>query len=130
MFADTTLLVSTDPSLIQQVQRIHDAADRLRLEVCGRPEKAHVEAGRQDVGLVLLHVTEAGLDAEAARRLITHSAAPAKRIVVLARQDECPDHQAAVLREEGATAVLLLTQDVPRLTEFLATGASGPLPTC
>lgn len=119
MLNATTLLVSTDSSLIGEVQRQHDVHDHLRLTVCGSADKAKREAVRDDVVLVLLHVTEAGLDAGAARVFLSSGLGSLKRVVVLARPGACPNHQAVVLRDEGAAAVLLLSQDVPRLSEFL-----------
>jgi len=123
MLAATTLLVSTDPSLILDVQRIHDSHDHLRLEVCGRPDKVRGVLQRDDIALVLLHVTETGLDAETARPLIAAVTRRAKRVVVLIRRDECPEHQAVALHREGAAAVLILTQDAGRLGEFLDAAA-------
>src|SRR5947199_7812263 len=53
----TTLLVSSDPSLIAEVSRLHDARDQMRLLVCGRVDKACVVAARDPFDLLLIHLS-------------------------------------------------------------------------
>jgi DNA-binding NtrC family response regulator len=56
----TTVLVTRHPSVINQLQQLHDETEEARLEVCGRLEKAltRLEHG----GLLLVHL-ESGTDA-------------------------------------------------------------------
>ncbi|MBY0522450.1 MAG: sigma-54 dependent transcriptional regulator [Gemmataceae bacterium] len=126
MLAATTLLISTDPSLILEVQRAHDAQEHLRLEVCGLLDKARGEIRRDDVGLVLLHLAEGGLDAGAARPLLS-AVGRQKRVVILARRGDCPEAQAATLRGDGASDVVVLPSEAPRQGPGLG-AAVLPLP--
>jgi DNA-binding NtrC family response regulator len=74
-------------------------------------------------------VSETGLDAPSARPLI-NAAGRAKRVVILTRRGECPDAQAAMLRNEGAADVVILSQDAPRLGAVLGAAiAPAPAPT-
>jgi DNA-binding NtrC family response regulator len=50
----TTLLVTNEPSVINNVQRLHDELEYARLEVCGRFEKAMSRLGREH-RLLLVH---------------------------------------------------------------------------
>jgi DNA-binding NtrC family response regulator len=81
MDSTTTVLVSSDPEVIEQVQRLHDADDRLRLQICGRAEKAGAVAAREPVDLILLHLTP-DRDPEALGRLL--QARPAGSATTLA----------------------------------------------
>src|SRR5437660_3486609 len=54
----TTLLVTRDPSVLNEIQQLHDETEFARLEVCGRIEKVLPRLGR-DGTLLLVH-----LDAE------------------------------------------------------------------
>lgn len=54
MMRTTTLLVTQDPSVIQEIQQLHDNSDSARLEVCGRLEKLPGRLGRDNV-LLLVH---------------------------------------------------------------------------
>ena len=50
----TTLLVTSDPLVVNNVQRLHDEMESARLEVCGRLEKVASRLGR-DHCLLLVH---------------------------------------------------------------------------
>src|SRR5262249_59513437 len=54
----TTLLVARDPTVINDVQQLHDETEDARLEVCGRLDKVLARVGHR---ALLIHL-EAGAD--------------------------------------------------------------------
>ena len=54
MISITTLLVTHNPSVINDVQRLHDDIEYARLEVCGRLEKVPARLGQSNT-LLLIH---------------------------------------------------------------------------
>jgi two-component system response regulator HydG len=64
----TTLLVTSDPAVLSHLQRLHDATESARLEVCGRLEKVAARLGR-DHGLLVIHA-HPHADADAVRSVL------------------------------------------------------------
>ena len=66
----TTLLITHNAELVNQVQALHDACSNSRLEICGRIDKACQVGQQHAFTLVLVHVASArrGMDAETMRR--------------------------------------------------------------
>src|SRR5947207_3929807 len=69
MTSITTLLVTSDPSVLNTVQQLHDELEYARLEVCGRLEKVPSRLGR-DHCLLLVHCG-ADADPERVRTVLT-----------------------------------------------------------
>jgi len=55
----TTLLVTQDPFIVQEIQKLHDETDNLRLEVCGQYEKATARLNGGNT-VLLVHSSLAG----------------------------------------------------------------------
>jgi DNA-binding NtrC family response regulator len=109
----TTLLITADSSVINNVQRLHDELNYARLEVCGRYEKAMSRLGREH-RLVLLH---AGADwsAKQVRTILT----AADRAQIRAAVVRCP----SAGRDRPTSSpypVYDLPADLPALWELLA----------
>src|SRR4051794_18492465 len=60
----TTLLVARDPTVINDIQRLHDETEDARLEVCGRLDRVLSRLGGRT--LLLIHL-EPGADLSAMR---------------------------------------------------------------
>lgn len=81
----TTLLVSTDPTLILDVEHAHEACTAARLEVSGRHDRACTLVGRNDIVLVLIQIT-AQVDRTSLERLLrTCPANPRATRAILSR---------------------------------------------
>src|SRR5262245_52864872 len=64
----TTLLVTRDPSVINEIRHLHDEVDSAQLEVCGRIEKAAARLNQPNT-LLLIH-RDASTDPEPIRAIM------------------------------------------------------------
>jgi transcriptional regulator of acetoin/glycerol metabolism len=109
-----TLLVTRDPSVINNVQRLHDEMESARLEVCGL-ERVASRLGR-DHGLLLVH-GGAGVDAEQVRTILTAAdRSLVQAAVVCCTAGTGQDHPP----EFAPYPVFNLPADMPALRELLA----------
>jgi DNA-binding NtrC family response regulator len=113
MTSITTLLVTHDSSVINDVQRLHDDIEYARLEVCGRLDKVPSRL-RQSNTLLLIHRAP---DADA-ERVRTVLAAAERSLVraVFVRSPADPDAHPADL---APNPVYHLPADLPALRELL-----------
>jgi DNA-binding NtrC family response regulator len=120
MLARTSLLVSTDPSLIEAAGQARDAVQPLRLEVRREVEEALPLLQQEDLALVMLHLTADSDDAEVTRFLMSAAAQkPSCPVILLSEQYR--DHQAVAFLRAGATDYLGLPLAPARLTYLMDT---------
>jgi DNA-binding NtrC family response regulator len=113
----TTLLVTHNAELVNQVQALHDACSNSRLEICGRIDKACQVGQQHGFTLVLVHVASArrGMDAENMLRsfhLKNCTIVP----IVLADEIVSP---ASLAGWRAAHQVLTMPADIERLTQLV-----------
>ncbi len=111
MTSITTLLATQDPSIIQEVQRLHDNTDSARLEVCGRFEKVAARLGR---GHTMLVVHSDATTPDRVRSLLEAAERTLTKAVVVWRPTE-----RIQAPEFGPYPVYQLPRDIPRLQEAL-----------
>jgi DNA-binding NtrC family response regulator len=135
----TALLVSCAPAVIEAVRGVSELVPRLRVEVCPRAEPACARARRDDVALVLAHLSPGG-DA-GVTRLLWAVAAARRPCATLVLSDSYDERQAHALLRAGAADYLVVPAELPKLTHLLdsltrrlrppaggATPAGGPNP--
>jgi len=120
MLTTVTLLVSQNPHLIRTVQRAHDDHDCLRLEVCGRIEKA-VTRLHPGVVMVLVHLTS-DADREVFHELVREAVTRTPATIAIVCSDEDAAREARAMIPEGGTTQLCLVGDVRRLIGSLRAG--------
>jgi len=118
MLTAVTLLVSRDPHLTRQVQVAHDSCDLLRLEICGPIAKAHSRLKRDDVVLVLVHLTP-DLDGAQVREFLREAAACPRATTAAVCSDDVAVRDARGLVHEGAIDLLCLPGDSGKLVRLL-----------
>jgi DNA-binding NtrC family response regulator len=118
MLTAVTLLVSRDPQLTRMVQVAHDSCDLLRLEICGPIGKAHSRLKREDVVLVLVHLTP-DLDGVQVREFLREAAACPRATTAVVCGDEAAVRSARALLHEGAVDLLCLPADSGKLVRLL-----------
>ncbi len=116
----TALLVSTEPLLIQAAREARASIKQLRLEVCGGLAEAGEYLGQGNTALVLVHLTDAGDDAEVIRFLLEATSPDCPCPVVLL-SDEYRDHQAVAFLRSGATDYLGLPLGSGRMAYLMDT---------
>jgi transcriptional regulator with PAS, ATPase and Fis domain len=115
MTSITTLLVTQDSLVIQELQRLHDNTESARLEVCGRFEKATIRLGRGNTMLVVHG--DAGSPERVRSLLEAADRLHAKAVVVwhsAAERGQAP--------EFGPYPVYQLPADLPKLRDLLHAG--------
>jgi DNA-binding NtrC family response regulator len=118
MLTAVTLLVSRDPHLTRLVQVAHDSCDLLRLEICGPIAKAHSRLKRDDVVLVLVHLTP-DLDGAQVREFLREAAACPRATTAAVCSDDVAVRDARGLVHEGAIDLLCLPADSGKLVRLL-----------
>src|SRR5947209_18735311 len=97
----TVLLITTDPTVIEEVQAVQASIHHLHLEVYADVETARGRLERDPVTAVLVHLTPSTDDAEVTRLLGMTQATP-RRIGTIVLADPYQDRQArTLLREIG-----------------------------
>lgn len=97
MASTTTLLVSTDPTLVQTVAGVTGAIKGVRLEVVNQVGDIESRCGQGDVALVLIHQTQAESIGELTRQIRKITRNRIAEIVVLSDQHS-PEQALAILR--------------------------------
>jgi DNA-binding NtrC family response regulator len=113
----TTLLITHNAHLINQVQGLLDACSNSRLEICGRIDKACQVGEQHAFTLVLVHVTSArrGTDAENLLRAFRSESCTVVPIVVA---DEIVS-PGSLASWGAAHPVLTMPADLERLTQLV-----------
>lgn len=114
MTPNTTLLVTTDPSVINYVQQLHDETDHSQLEVCGRLEKV---PNRLSLGksLLIIH-SDPSIDPKSIQTILEFADRSLVKATVVWLST--PDHNAQP-PEFGSYPVYQLPRDLPALREIL-----------
>src|SRR5262245_53463703 len=130
MLTAVTLLVSRDPHLTGLVQVAHDSCDLLRLEICGPIAKAHTRLKREDVVLVLVHLTP-DLNGAEVRAFLREAATCPRATTAVVCGDAEAVRIARGLLHEGAADLLCLPADSAKLVRLLnaASRRGQPTPT-
>jgi transcriptional regulator with PAS, ATPase and Fis domain len=110
-----TLLVTQDPSVINDLQTLHDETDFARLEVCGRFEKVPPRLGPA-TALLVVHSAPTS-DPERVRGLLGAADRALVRAVVVWRPDSSADPPPAC----EPFPVYRLPDDLPALRDLLRT---------
>lgn len=113
MTSFTTLLVTRDSSVIQQVQHLHDDSESARLEVCGRFEKLPGRLGRGQT--VLLVHADPSIGPDRIRALLELADRQHVKAVVVWR----PSAAGEPVPKFGPYSVLQLPGALPALRELL-----------
>jgi transcriptional regulator with PAS, ATPase and Fis domain len=113
MTSITTLLVTHDPSVTNDVQRLHDDIDYARLEVCGRLEKVPSRLGASNTLLLVHRGPET--DPERLRAIL----AAAERALVRTAFVTFPADTDAPTAEATPYPVYHLPAELPGLRELL-----------
>jgi DNA-binding NtrC family response regulator len=107
----TTLLVARDPTVINDIQTLHDETEDARLEVCGRLDRVLSRLGNRT--LLLIHL-EPGADLSAARVVLRTAGRLFVAAVVVAGSAPVPG-----LADLGTSQAYRLPADLPALRELL-----------
>ena len=113
-----TLLVSRNPQTIRLIQQAHDNCDLLRLEICGPIEKAHTRLQRDEVVLVLIHLSAETPDTQV-RQFLREAATCNRATIALLCSDESTTPTARALLQEGAVDLLCLPSDSGKLVQLM-----------
>src|SRR5258707_6696262 len=113
MTSTTTLLVSQDPSVIQEVQHLHDNKESASLEVCGRLEKVPARLGRGHTFLIV-HC-DSSSDRDRLRTLLEVADRMQVKAAIVWRPTDDRDTRAP---DFGLFPVCRLPGDLPRLREL------------
>ncbi|MDB5311333.1 MAG: putative two-component system response regulator [Gemmataceae bacterium] len=117
MTSITTLLVTQNPSVIRDIQQLHDNTEFARLEVCGRFEKVSLRGNT----LLLVH-SDPSVDPKRVRTLLEAADRMPVTAAVLWRPAE---DRGARVPEFGPHPVYQLPGDLPTIRNLLAeTGGS------
>src|SRR5215467_12925320 len=114
----TALLVSQSPSLIDAVKGASESLDHLNVEVCPEGGQACARVLRDDVALVLAHLTPDG--AAGITALLRTVAESDRSCTVLVLDDSRQGHQAGRWLCAGAADHLELPAELPKLQSILA----------
>lgn len=120
MTSITTVLVTQDPAIIQDIQKFHDANDIARLEVCGHFEKVPARLGGGHTAL-LVHADSSGNSARVRSLLDLADRALVKAAVVWR-----PGSASECAPDFGPFPVCRLPDDLGKLSEFLHAAESRP----
>src|SRR5262245_49998170 len=118
MLTSMTLLVSRHAQVTRSIQHAHDACDLLRLEICGPIEKASSRLQRDDLVLILIHMTP-DLGVESVRRFLREATACRRATTALLCNDESGAEAGRVLLREGAADLLCLPADTEKLIRLM-----------
>jgi DNA-binding NtrC family response regulator len=113
MTSITTLLVTHDPSVINDVQRLHDDIDYARLEVCGRLEKVPSRLGQSNTLLLIHRAPDA--DSERLRAVLAAAERSLIRAVFVTFPADPEPHPADL----AVHPVYHLPAELPALRELL-----------
>lgn len=133
MLPDSTLLVSRNAQVIRTIQKAHDNCDLLRLEICGRLDKAPSRLRAESVVLVIVHLS-AECPSHQLRPFLRDASTCHRATTVLICNDEASAIQGRSLLQEGAADLLCLPEDSAKLVPLIseakrrgsATGAPPP----
>src|SRR5262245_7079869 len=110
----TTLLVSRDPSVINDIRHLHDDIEYAQLEVCGRLEKVPARLNQANT-LLLVH-RDASLDLAPLRAILGAADRALIRAVVVSRASASGTAPAP---EVSPDPVYYLPDDLPALRELI-----------
>src|SRR5262245_19582072 len=120
MLACTALLVSTDPRLIRTVTESQRSIAHLELKACPGIDEGRAQLGREDVALVLIHLTAAS-DRGEVTRLLDAAAARDRPCSAVVLSDSYQAHEACAFLRAGAADYLGLPVPSVRLSYLLDT---------
>jgi DNA-binding NtrC family response regulator len=112
------LLVSTAPTIIMEVSRAHDAFENCRLEVSGRIDKTCAVLSRNDIALLMIHLTPQ-VDRDALAKLLRQCSPNRPAAITYLCDDPGVSPELRAMIQDTEAELLCLPRDVDKLSPLI-----------